>query len=503
VLLCGQLIRESELRILIRHLVIIYFREDQFMLLNGMSQLNKKYPKITLVIINVVLFILLFGIIEIVLKSFAPFYIATIGHQFSENATKYGWGYNPHELLKVLDPDTGETYVSYANNNGWRDRDRQYDNKNNAYRILVLGDSVTYGPVVPAEKVYTRILENELQKNGYNIEVINIAYGGWGTDQELEALVNEGVKYKPNLIIVQFCKNDLKDNTYYNDAVNKKESHWKNPIGLKPFYYELDEKNVLHRRENLYFQKSEPKTLEERIKIIMSYSEIFKRFYAVYLHYSLQEVNNKYNVTSNYNITYNKLINLRMVTGISENSNLYKFLYRNINKKLSFEDLTNAIDSSEYSRNIRNIIYRILETRWFNNFWSIDDYIPCYENPRSYDWRLYFALIDEIKKQARLIGADVAIFSESEEGSYQWGLSWYKVKADKASRINYLSSIQIIRTAMREKGVDVIDNTTPYQRARNDPHPNIEGNQSMANDILKYLMLHKKELAVYRNIKNR
>ena len=230
-----------------------------------MVWLIKKYPRIALVLLNVALLILLLGLIELLLKSFAPFYVATIGHQFSENAKKYGWGFFPQESLKTLDPDTGETYVSLANNYGWRDRNRQYHNKNNTYRILVLGDSVTYGAIVPAHKVYTRILENKLHESGYNIEVINIAYGGWGTDQQLEALVNEGVKYNPNLIIVQFTTNDITDSAYYYHAVNKQKNEWKERRGWKPFYYELDQNNLLHRRENPYFSKSEPKTLKERI----------------------------------------------------------------------------------------------------------------------------------------------------------------------------------------------------------------------------------------------
>jgi lysophospholipase L1-like esterase len=78
-----------------------------------------------------------------------------------------------------------------------------------------LGDSVTFGAIVPAKKNYTRVLGDKLINNGYNVEVINIAYGGWGTDQELEALINEGLRFKPNLIIVQFCKNDITDNAYF------------------------------------------------------------------------------------------------------------------------------------------------------------------------------------------------------------------------------------------------------------------------------------------------
>ena len=434
------------------------------------------------------------------MKAIAPFHIATIGHRFSENARKYGWGYNPHELLKILDPDTGETYVSPANNHGWRDRDRQYDNKNNAYRILVLGDSVTYGAIVPAEKVYTRILESELQKNGYNIEVLNIAYGGWGTDQQLEALVHEGIKYHPNLIIVQFCTNDLSDNAYYDYAVNKQDKVWKDLRGWKPFYYELDKRHVLHRRANPYFYLSEQKTsTTEWMKAMISSSEVLKRLYAVYLRYSLREsrnivlnIDNDKGMKYIYKVTDNQLIQLKTVIHLREDSNLYKFLKSRLGIRLSYEDLTDVIDSSEYSDS-KKIICRILEDRWFHMYWSTDRFMPQYSKSEAYEWRLYFALIDEIKRQAGLIDADVAIFPETEEGHYQWALSWYRVHGDKRSRVHYLSHIEVIKSAMREKGIDVIDNTTPYQRARNDPHPNVNGNQAMAEDIMKYLMLKDKK----------
>ncbi|HEY3275239.1 MAG TPA: SGNH/GDSL hydrolase family protein [Syntrophorhabdaceae bacterium] len=449
-----------------------------------MVRLIGRHPRIALVLINVVLFVLVLGIIEILLRSFAPFNIATIGHRSSENADKYGWGFNPHERLAILDPDTGETFIDSANNHGWRDRDREYDNKNKAYRILVLGDSVTYGAIVPAEKVYTRILEDELRQKGYNIEIINIAYGGWGTDQQLEALVNEGIKYKPNLIIVQFCTNDLTDNTV---GANKKENRLENLGNRKPFYYELDENQVLHRKENPNYKRWEPKPPDQQIRTVIYHSEVYKRLYAVYLRYRHREVNNKYRITDN------QLIHLQRVIGLSEDSSLYKFLHNHKDMNLSLEDLANAINSSEYS-NSRNTIYRILEDRWFHAYWSLDKFVPRHADPESYEFRLYFALIGEIRKHAKLIDADVVIFPETEEGHYQWSLSWHRIRDDERSRINYLSHIQVIKSAMKEMGVDVIDNITPYQRARNDPHPNIEGNQSMASDISRYLMLRKKGL---------
>ena len=107
---------------------------------------------------------------------------------------------------------------------------------------------MTFGATVPSDKVYTRVLEDMLRQDGYNVEVINIGYGGWGTDQELEALRNEGVRYKPNLVIIQFCSNDLTDNLVFANSDEQKEALRAGVHrALKPFYYTISDDGRLLR----------------------------------------------------------------------------------------------------------------------------------------------------------------------------------------------------------------------------------------------------------------
>jgi hypothetical protein len=148
----------------------------------------------------------------------------------------------------------------------------------------------------------------------------------------------------------------------------------------------------------------------------------------------------------------------------------------------------------------KDIVFRILEDRWFHKYWSKESHFPKKVDPSSRDWRLYFELIDEIKNQATEINADLAIFPSTEIGHYQWNRSWYRVNDDPVSKENYFSYLHVIKDHMAKRGIGVIDNTIPYDRARNDPHPNAKGNESMAEDILKYLMLHYKDkLELYNN----
>jgi hypothetical protein len=82
-------------------------------------------------------------------------------------------------------------------------------------RILVLGDSVTYGQhVASPEDIYTSILERRLNERysrlypGIKIEVVNLGGKGHTTFNEYEILETDGMQYKPDILIVQFFSND-------------------------------------------------------------------------------------------------------------------------------------------------------------------------------------------------------------------------------------------------------------------------------------------------------
>ena len=61
---------------------------------------------------------------EIVLRFVFPIRVTTIGLREAPKAARYGWALNPHQLIKILDPDNGEVYTDYANSEGWRDREQ-------------------------------------------------------------------------------------------------------------------------------------------------------------------------------------------------------------------------------------------------------------------------------------------------------------------------------------------------------------------------------------------
>jgi lysophospholipase L1-like esterase len=78
-------------------------------------------------------------------------------------------------------------------------------------KILLLGDSVSWGDgVEDVREVYPYLLEQSLnQESKETYEVINSAVPGYSTFQQLRYLQLDGLNLHPDMIILQFCLNDV------------------------------------------------------------------------------------------------------------------------------------------------------------------------------------------------------------------------------------------------------------------------------------------------------
>lgn len=86
--------------------------------------------------------------------------------------------------------------------------------KPNTFRILVLGDSVTFGHGSIYEHTYPYLVEQRLKAWRPDVEwqVWNAAVPGYNTSQELAQLLEVGDRFQPDLVVVGFFENDLMDN---------------------------------------------------------------------------------------------------------------------------------------------------------------------------------------------------------------------------------------------------------------------------------------------------
>jgi lysophospholipase L1-like esterase len=77
------------------------------------------------------------------------------------------------------------------------------------HRIIVLGDSITFGNFLPIESTFASQLQQLLRAEAHDFEVLNFGVGGYDTLQEVALLEARGRFYHPDLIIVGYCLNDI------------------------------------------------------------------------------------------------------------------------------------------------------------------------------------------------------------------------------------------------------------------------------------------------------
>lgn len=91
------------------------------------------------------------------------------------------------------------------NAHGYRDVAHALEKPDGVFRILVLGDSNAEAMPVPLEKSFPRILEEELNRGQpVRVEVINTGVSNYGTASQLLSLRRDGVRYKPDLVLLAF-----------------------------------------------------------------------------------------------------------------------------------------------------------------------------------------------------------------------------------------------------------------------------------------------------------
>jgi lysophospholipase L1-like esterase len=80
-------------------------------------------------------------------------------------------------------------------------------------RILVLGDSFTFGYGVNDDEVVSAVLEDLLnERASASAEVLNLAVSGFGQAEELVTWENRGKAYRPDVVVLFYFENDIGNN---------------------------------------------------------------------------------------------------------------------------------------------------------------------------------------------------------------------------------------------------------------------------------------------------
>jgi len=128
-----------------------------------------------------------------------------IYYAFDDYHPTRGWALRPN-LREV--PAFGAKTLS-SNSRGLRGaREHTLEKPAGVARIVVLGDSFTFGEDVGDDEAWPRRLEELMP----GTEVLNLGVHGYGHDQMLLYLKEEGLRYHPDVVVVGFLPDDMERN---------------------------------------------------------------------------------------------------------------------------------------------------------------------------------------------------------------------------------------------------------------------------------------------------
>lgn len=88
------------------------------------------------------------------------------------------------------------------------------------HRILILGDSFTWGYGVEMEDTFSQVLENKFKSKGIRLDVINAGVTSYSPMLEYLYLREKGLQYEPDIVILMFDMSDLQnDHSYQQSAL--------------------------------------------------------------------------------------------------------------------------------------------------------------------------------------------------------------------------------------------------------------------------------------------
>lgn len=149
---------------------------------------------------------------ELFIRIFSPIPLMSLGFR----ATSYGLRGN------AVNRSYRHTSPEYCinirtNSKGMRaDRDIPYEKTDGVKRIVLLGDSFAMGCGVNLEDTFSEQMRKFIEASGVNSEVVNLGVPSYGNAEELVVLQEEGLKYKPDLVLLAWHPSDNAENVHTN-----------------------------------------------------------------------------------------------------------------------------------------------------------------------------------------------------------------------------------------------------------------------------------------------
>ncbi|MEO6545840.1 MAG: hypothetical protein ABIP05_17600 [Nitrospiraceae bacterium] len=122
---------------------------------------------------------------------------------FFQRDEQLGWLPRPH--MAGEHPYYDRVIPFQTNSRGWRDREYPLAAGSRTTRIVVLGDSFSWGYYVKDQEVYPKVLESLMGET----DVINLGVPGFATDQEIQYFKRAALPYQPDTVILAFYLDNI------------------------------------------------------------------------------------------------------------------------------------------------------------------------------------------------------------------------------------------------------------------------------------------------------
>ena len=167
----------------------------------------QRYPKTTLILATLFGCLLVAVLTELLVRSMSREWAPTREERakFWRYDPLLGWSHRPGQKGRLNHKDF--TINVAINSQGLRDIEYPIE-RTWKKRMLILGDSFSWGYGVEHQECFTEIIEREHPE----WEVINASVSGYSTDQEYLYLKERGIWFKPDVVMLLFCWNDFTDN---------------------------------------------------------------------------------------------------------------------------------------------------------------------------------------------------------------------------------------------------------------------------------------------------
>ena len=236
--------------------------EERFAEIEKKVKRKELKQNLLLLVISIVIILIL---IEVTLRLFGyPVYGFQKGVFISDDS----FGYKLTPNYSGIQSAYGRSYFLESNSQGIRDnREYSYEKPPRTKRIILLGDSITFGNGVDLNDSYAEILRNKFSQSNQKVEVINRGIPGYGINNEYVRFIDEGIKYAPDIVIIQYTPNDWGTHqlSTENDKtiVDKDYTTTANEKGLLVSYHERFNARSIHvfllfnlRSYSLFYTKS-------------------------------------------------------------------------------------------------------------------------------------------------------------------------------------------------------------------------------------------------------